>query len=87
MASLLVAALRKMPRTAEVCENILGQTGVSDAIRAEALATLAKQRNVTPVGLLVDTINAVNAIDVSEPVRQQIFEGNAKRLLRLKVKS
>jgi aminocarboxymuconate-semialdehyde decarboxylase len=38
-------------------------------------------------GFVRDTIRAVNAIDVPESVRQQIYEGNAKRMLRLKVKA
>ncbi|TME41757.1 MAG: amidohydrolase [Chloroflexi bacterium] len=37
-------------------------------------------------GFVRDTIKAVNAIDVSEEDRRQIFEGNARRMLRLKVK-
>ncbi len=38
-------------------------------------------------GFVRDTIKAVDAIDVSEEDRRQIFEGNAKRMLRLKVKA
>ena len=38
-------------------------------------------------GFVRDTIKAVNEIDVSEGVRQQIYEGNARRMLRLKVKA
>ena len=38
-------------------------------------------------GFVRDTIKAVNEIDVSDGVRQQIYEGNARRLLRLKVKT
>jgi hypothetical protein len=32
-----------------------------------------------------DTIKAVNAIDVSDTDRQLIYEGNARRMLRLKL--
>lgn len=38
-------------------------------------------------GFVRDTIKAVNAIDVSAEDRRQIFEGNARRMLRLKVKT
>ena len=38
-------------------------------------------------GFVRDTIKAVNAIDVLETDRQLIYEGNAKRMLRLKVKA
>jgi aminocarboxymuconate-semialdehyde decarboxylase len=38
-------------------------------------------------GFVRDTIKAVYEFDVSDGVRQQIFEGNARRLLRLKVKT
>lgn len=37
-------------------------------------------------GFVRDTINAINTIDVPDSVRQQIYEGNAKRMLRLNVK-
>ncbi len=64
LRTLSLAELLKMPRSADVCENILGRAGVSDAVRAEALATLAKQRNTTPVALLVATIESPSEIDV-----------------------
>ena len=38
-------------------------------------------------GFVRDTIKAINAIDVPEEDRRQIFEGNATRMLRLKVKT
>lgn len=38
-------------------------------------------------GFVRDTIKAVDSIDVSEADRQLIYEGNAKRMLRLKVKA
>jgi predicted TIM-barrel fold metal-dependent hydrolase len=38
-------------------------------------------------GFVRDTIKAVDAIDVSDAERRQIYEGNAKRMLRLKVKA
>jgi aminocarboxymuconate-semialdehyde decarboxylase len=37
-------------------------------------------------GFVRDTIKAVDSIDVSDAERQLIYEGNAKRMLRLKVK-
>ena len=64
LRTLSVAELLKMPRSADVCENILGRSGVSDAVRAEALAALARQRNTTPVALLLATIESPAEIDV-----------------------
>jgi len=37
-------------------------------------------------GFVRDTIKAVDAIEVSDADRQLIYEGNAKRMLRLKTK-
>jgi azurin len=64
LRTLAVVDLLKMPRTPDVAENILGRTGVSDAVRAEALAILARHRKVPPVALLVETIDAPTEIDV-----------------------
>ena len=38
-------------------------------------------------GFVRDTIAAVDAIDVSDADREKIYEGNARRLLRLKLPS
>ncbi|MSU23330.1 MAG: dehydrogenase [Opitutus sp.] len=64
LRTLTVADILKMPRTADVCENLLGRTGVTDAVRAEALATLAKLRHLTVVALLLETIDSPAEIDV-----------------------
>jgi hypothetical protein len=63
LRTLSVEELLKMPRNADVSENILGRTGVPDAVRAEALATLAKSRNVQPVALLIGVIDTPAEID------------------------
>jgi hypothetical protein len=63
LRTLTTAEILKMPRTVEVVENILGRSGISDAVRAEALATLAKHRNVSPVSLLIETIDSPAEID------------------------
>lgn len=64
LRSLTVAELLKMPRTPEVEENIVGRSGISDAVRIEALENLAKRRNVKPVALLVATIDSPAEVDV-----------------------
>jgi azurin/glucose/arabinose dehydrogenase len=64
LRTLPVADVVKMPRSEDVCENLLGRTGVSDPVRAEALATLAKLRHLAPVALLVNTIDSPAEIDV-----------------------
>ncbi|MBI5766508.1 MAG: HEAT repeat domain-containing protein [Verrucomicrobia bacterium] len=64
LRTLSVAEIQKMPRTADVCENLLGRTGVPDAIRAEALAALAKFRHAAPVAVLLETIDSPAEIDV-----------------------
>ena len=60
-----------------------------------AVPVVARAQEATVSGTVSDstggvlpgvTIKAVNEIDVSDGVRQQIYEGNARRLLRLKVK-
>jgi hypothetical protein len=53
-----------MPRTADVCENLLGRAGVTDTVRADALATLAGLRKATPVSLLITTIDSPAEVDV-----------------------
>ncbi len=64
LRTLSVAEVVKMPRTEDVAENLLGRTGVTDVVRAEALAALAKVRNTAPVALLVKTIDSPAEIDV-----------------------
>ncbi|MDO8539171.1 MAG: GDSL-type esterase/lipase family protein [Opitutaceae bacterium] len=64
LRTLTVPELLKMSRTPEVSENILGRAGVSDAVRAEALESLARQRGVQPVALLLQTIDSPAEIDV-----------------------
>ncbi|MEO6244652.1 MAG: HEAT repeat domain-containing protein, partial [Opitutaceae bacterium] len=64
LRTLSVGEVVKMPRTEDVCENLLGRTGVSDAVRAAALATLAKLRHTDPVALLVATIDSPAEVDV-----------------------
>ncbi|PAW63197.1 MAG: hypothetical protein B9S34_14780 [Opitutia bacterium Tous-C1TDCM] len=64
LRTLSVADLLKLPRTAEVAENILGRRGVNDAVRAEALAKLAEHRQASPVSLLLGVLEAPAEIDV-----------------------
>ncbi len=64
LRTLPLAEVLKMPRSAAVAENLLGRAGVSDAVRAEALATLAKLRATAPVALLLATIDSPAEIDV-----------------------
>ncbi len=64
LRTLSVAELLKLPRTAEVSENILGRAGVNDTVRAEALSALAKAKNSAPVALLLQTIDSPAEIDV-----------------------
>ncbi len=64
LRTLSTAEVVKMPRTADVCENLLGRSGVSDVIRAEALATLAGLRKTAPVSLLITTIDSPAEVDV-----------------------
>src|SRR5687768_13490168 len=53
-----------MPRTADVSENILARSGISDAVRAEALAALSKQRNKPPVALILAVLESPAETDV-----------------------
>lgn len=64
LRTLTLPELLKMPRSADVAENILGRAGVTDAVRAEALESLAKQRNRPKVALLVETIDSPAEVDV-----------------------
>ncbi len=63
LRTLKVADLLKLPRTPDVQENILGRSGVSDTVRAEALAGLALARKVAPVELLLTTIDSPAEVD------------------------
>jgi glucose/arabinose dehydrogenase/lysophospholipase L1-like esterase len=65
LRTLTVADVLKLPRTDDVAENILGRQGVPDAVRVEALASLAQSRHVAPVALLVQTIQSPGEIDVT----------------------
>ncbi|MBL9207078.1 MAG: HEAT repeat domain-containing protein [Opitutaceae bacterium] len=53
----------KMPRTAAVAENLLGRAGVTDAVRADALATLARLQTRAPVQILLATLDTPAEID------------------------
>jgi glucose/arabinose dehydrogenase/azurin/lysophospholipase L1-like esterase len=64
LRTLSVADVLKLPRNADVEENILGRKGVPDAARAEALDALAKVRKTTRVELLLTTIDSPAEIDV-----------------------
>jgi hypothetical protein len=64
LRTLTVAELLKLPRTPDVAENILSRSGVTDAVRAEALAKLAEQRGTTPMKLLLNVIDAPGEVDV-----------------------
>src|SRR6185295_18234783 len=63
LRTLSTADVLKMPRTADVADNILGRSGISDAVRAESLATVAKHRNLPPVAVLVELIDSPAEID------------------------
>ncbi len=64
LRTLAVADLLKMPRSADVSENILGRSGITDTVRLEALATLATARHAPPVELLLQSIDSPAEIDV-----------------------
>jgi azurin/glucose/arabinose dehydrogenase len=64
LRTLNVAEILKMPRTVDVCDNILGRAGVPDATRAEALATLVKERETPAVTLLLNTLDVPAELDV-----------------------
>jgi azurin/glucose/arabinose dehydrogenase len=64
LRTLSTAEILKMPRNADVSENILSRRGISDAARAEALATLAKQRNTPPVKLILAVLESPAETDV-----------------------
>ncbi len=63
LRTLKVPDLLKLPRTVEVQENILGRSGVTDAVRAEALVGLAKARKIAAVELLLATIDSPAEVD------------------------
>ena len=63
LRTLSAAEVLKLPRTAEVSENILGRPAISEAARAEALAALAKHRNASPVSLLLAALESPAEID------------------------
>ncbi len=63
LRTLSTAEILKMPRTADVSENILGRSGIADSVRAEALAALVKHRKASPVSLLLATLESPGEID------------------------
>ena len=63
LRTLSVAELLKLPRTADVAENILGRSGVTDAVRAEALAKLAELKQESPVAILLRVIDSPGEVD------------------------
>ena len=65
LRTLTVPEVLKLPRTADVAENLLGRAGVSDAVRAEALASLAAARKAAPVTLLLSVLETPAEIDVA----------------------
>ncbi len=64
LRTLTVSELLKLSRTIDVQENILGRKGVSDLVRAEALAAIATARQISRVNLLLATIESPAEIDV-----------------------
>jgi len=56
--------LLELPRTPAVAENLLGRAGISDPVRAEALARLAQHRKTAPVALLLGVLESPEEIDV-----------------------
>jgi len=64
LRTLTTAEILKMPRSADVSENILGRSGIPDSVRAEALAALAQHRKAPPVSLLLATLESPAEIDV-----------------------
>ncbi|MBI4621925.1 MAG: HEAT repeat domain-containing protein [Verrucomicrobia bacterium] len=77
LRTLTVPELLKMPRSADVEENILARRGVSDAVRAEALVGLAGKRNLKPVGLLIATIDSPAEVDVKSVGRLLLAQSPA----------
>ncbi len=77
LRTLTVAEVLNMPRTDDVCENLLGRSGVTDANRAEALATLAKLRKESPVALLAKTIDSPGEVDVRAVGRLLLAQSSA----------
>jgi len=64
LRTLSVAELLKMPRTVDVTENLVGRAGVSDLVRAEALAELGKLKKAAPVALLLAILESPAETDV-----------------------
>ncbi len=64
LRTLSATEVLKMPRTADVAENILHRKGISDAARTEALASLAQQRKAPPVALLLAALESPAEVDV-----------------------
>ena len=81
LRTLSVAELTKMAPTPEVLENILARSGVSDSVRADALAGLAKARNVTKVSLLLAVLNSPAEVDTKAVGRLLVAQPPADLLL------
>jgi hypothetical protein len=89
LRTLNATELLKLPRNAAVSENILARSGIPDAIRAEALATLAKHRGLPAVSLLLETIDSPAEVDVAGVgrllVAQPVVELKTHRAALLKL--
>jgi glucose/arabinose dehydrogenase/azurin len=57
------ADVLKLPRTPDVAENILARSGIAEAIRAEALASVATARKSAPVAVLLATLESPTEVD------------------------
>ncbi len=91
LRSLSVAEVLKLPRNADVAENILSRAGVPGDVRAEALALLSKHRQVAPIALLTTTLALPTDFDVKGVGRlllaQPVTELRAQRQALLGVTS
>jgi len=65
LRTLSVAEMLKMPRTVDVAENLVGRVGVTDLVRAEALAELGKLKGAAPAALLLAILVSPAEIDVA----------------------
>ncbi|HEX2852199.1 MAG TPA: PVC-type heme-binding CxxCH protein [Opitutaceae bacterium] len=89
LRTLNVTELLKLPRNVDVSENILSRSGIPDAIRAEALATVARHRGKPTVDLLLTTIDSPAEVDVPAVGRlllaQPVAELKSSRAALLKL--
>lgn len=63
LRTLSASEVLKMPRTTAVAENIVGRSGIPDAARAEALATLVAARKADPVAVILSILESPGEID------------------------